>query len=123
MDLPSGVTIGQGCTLATNEQTAHFLKCCEWTAEEVGHVVTITHGTDGQHSGAIDPHLFGFAFDVRTHDQINPHVTLGVLAQALGPEWYVFLEDAGTANEHLHAQVRKDLWRALVPETVTAGVD
>lgn len=86
--------------------------------------LVITSGCDGEHSGFEDPHHKARAFDVRTHDLPEdiradlPTLILGELlepGQAVIPKdggfvtpwYYVFLEAAGTANEHLHAQVRK----------------
>ena len=115
MTIPDGVLLAPGCTIADNPQTAQFLQTCAEVAFELGHPITIVHGTDGQHSGFLDPHPFGFAFDVRTHDQINPDLLRTTLLTRLGTDWSDLIEDAGIPNEHLHAQIRKALWQALAP--------
>lgn len=69
----------------------------------------ITSACDGAHSGPNDPHHRGEAYDIRTHD-FTPQVKLEALnhiSQFLGDHFYAFLEDEGTANEHIHAQVKK----------------
>lgn len=66
----------------------------------------ITSACDGEHSGPSDPHHTGEAYDIRSHDLL-PELRLRVLAALrteLGDKFYVFLEDAGTSNEHFHAQ-------------------
>lgn len=70
--------------------------------------LTITSGSDGVHSGPTDPHRLGEAYDVRTKD-LTPagrSELLAWLRTDLGSQFYVFLESAGTPNEHLHAQRR-----------------
>ncbi len=71
--------------------------------------LTITSACDGEHSGLEDPHHRGEAYDIRTHD-LDSDIKQGVLAgikNILGGAFYAFLEDPGTDNEHIHAQVRK----------------
>jgi hypothetical protein len=72
--------------------------------------VTITSGTDGQHSGENDPHHRGEAFDVRSQDftQVDKTQFLNDVMQILGFErFYGFLESPETDNEHFHFQVKK----------------
>lgn len=71
--------------------------------------LTITSGTDGEHSGPDDPHHHGNAYDVRSHDIdpiVCPHVVDAVM-QVLGRErFYGFIESPGTSDEHFHFQLR-----------------
>lgn len=71
---------------------------------------TITSGSDGTHSGPKDPHKTGEAYDIRTHDltEAKKNELLMRLKADLGPRFYVFLEDPGLANEHIHAQRRNN---------------
>lgn len=90
--------------------------------------LTITSATDGEHSGPADPHHRGEAYDVRTHGIAEDAKTLLlelVLDQAAEPDehqplpvpgiawsratrnFFGFLENPGTPNEHLHFQLRK----------------
>ena len=63
-----------------------------------------------------DPHTRGFAVDCRTHG-----ISVGVQAQltkqiqeALGHNYFVQNEFPGLPNEHIHCQLRKDLWHSIV---------
>lgn len=71
---------------------------------------TITSGSDGVHSGPLDPHKTFEAYDIRTKDltSLKKNELLLRLKADLGPRFYVFLESAGTANEHIHAQRRQN---------------
>ena len=104
-----------GCTLELTDETLDMLSACRTYAKLQPFDLTITHGTDGTHSGAVDPHPFGKALDVRTHDLPDPDATIVALASRLGAAYTVILEDRGLPNEHIHIQLRKDLWRATVP--------
>lgn len=82
----------------------------------------ITSGTDGIHSGPDDPHKRGCAYDVNTHDltteqkQTFVRQLIGDLlergtVEATSGGWatdkfFAFVEDPGTENEHVHAQLR-----------------
>ncbi len=68
--------------------------------------VTITSGTDGAHTGPLDPHKLGQAFDLRTKDLTMPQkqLLLADLSITLGPRFYAFLEAPSTPNEHIHVQ-------------------
>lgn len=71
--------------------------------------LTITSGTDGEHSGPDDPHHYGEAYDVRSHDydeDTKQRILDGVLGR-LGDDFYGFVEASGTSNEHYHIQRRK----------------
>lgn len=71
--------------------------------------VTVTSARDGDHSGPLDPHRSGEAFDFRTHDLPPgmPEQLCRDLSQALGVRFYAFLEALGTPNAHLHVQRAK----------------
>ena len=65
-------------------------------------VAALTNGT--HHPGSL--HYQGAAADLRTHD-IAPEVVQHILASlrtALGDDFDVVLEDAGTPNEHIHVE-------------------
>lgn len=79
-------------------------------AQSIGHDVTLTSACDGAHSGPDDPHHEGKAYDVRTHDVPDKDLLLSEIGRRLDPAFFfVFLEDKGTANEHIHGQVRKGI--------------
>jgi hypothetical protein len=73
--------------------------------------VTITSSRDGVHSGPLDPHHTGEAFDLRVND-----LTPGQIQRLLNDlrlslyrdprRFYAFLEAPGTPNEHIHVQRR-----------------
>lgn len=74
--------------------------------------ITITSSRDGKHSGQGDPHHHGNALDIRTKNLTNAQKARLVadLQTALYRpirRFYVFLEDAGGVNEHIHMQVRR----------------
>lgn len=84
-----------------------------------GYDLTITSGTDGEHSGPADPHHLGCAYDVRSHDLDADHksnVLFLVMSQLGSPtpgsgglvtdKFFGWLEQAGTADEHFHFQLR-----------------
>jgi len=84
-----------------------LLSAIALTAKEIKHDLTITSACDGEHSGPEDPHHRGEAYDIRTHDLLNPEHALQTLLLHLGPRFYAFLEDPGMDNEHIHCQVAK----------------
>lgn len=85
----------------------HILSAIEASALRCSHDVTVTSACDGEHSGPDDPHHKGEAYDIRTHDQSDPAQLLSALKLFLSDaKFYVFIEDEGTANEHIHAQLR-----------------
>jgi hypothetical protein len=86
-----------------------ILEAIKKASATVGVDLTITSACDGEHSGPLDPHHTGEAYDVRTHD-LGPTVKAAVLSAItleLGPRFYAFLESPETDNEHLHAQRAK----------------
>lgn len=72
--------------------------------------LTITSGTDGEHSGPTDPHKRGEAYDVRSHD-FSPEQKQRVLTTVMGllgvDYFYGFLEDSTEDGEHFHFQVKR----------------
>src|SRR5215469_4222899 len=87
-----------------------ILGALECVARKLGKDLTITSGSDGCHSGELDPHHEGNAYDVRSHDfsEADKPAVLNAI-QALLPSdlFYCFLESPGTADEHWHCQVKK----------------
>ena len=88
----------------------------------LGSPLTITSGTDGEHSGPADPHHRGEAYDIRSQDfaEVMRPTVLSSIMHSLGlqqpgststeiftEQFYGFIEDAGTTNEHIHVQLRK----------------
>lgn len=71
--------------------------------------LVITSACDGEHSGPMDPHHRGEAYDVRTHDLGQEKFSILALVMGSLPpgRFYGFLEDPYTDNEHLHFQVKK----------------
>lgn len=90
--------------------------------------LVITSGTDGLHSGPMDPHHLGQAFDVRSQGLPDKKAVLQAImgeladleAQLVGPRaldagfggyvtahFFGTLEGEGTDNEHFHFQVRR----------------
>lgn len=88
--------------------------------------ITITSGTDGEHSGPTDPHKLGEAYDVRSKDltAISPNGLILAVLEKLktGPydyptptsggfatsHFFGFLESPDTPNTHIHFQRRKN---------------
>lgn len=86
-----------------------ILSALKATANALSLPLVITSGTDGTHSGTLDPHKTGEAYDVRSHD-FDPHtksVVLDAIMEELGRDhFYGSIEGAGTPNEHYHFQRR-----------------
>ena len=72
--------------------------------------ITITSGSDGDHSGPSDPHHTGEAYDVRSQG-MQPSDKTNFLADVMTvlgwDQFYGFLEAANTDNEHFHFQRKK----------------
>ena len=96
-----------GVVLVPSPGGAMLIAGLVYTAMQIKHDLTVTSGADGEHSGPDDPHHFGNAFDVRTHDLPDKEYALQSLIVQLGPLFYAFLEDENTDNEHIHCQVLK----------------
>lgn len=86
-----------------------ILSAIQRAAVACGIDLTITSGTDGEHSGPADPHHTGNAYDVRTHDMTpeQKDQVLSAITTVLGSRFYGFLEAPGSDNEHLHVQVAR----------------
>ena len=95
-------------------------------ANHLQHDLTITSWNDGAHSGPTDPHHLGSAGDVRTSDVPDKDALLWNLALYLcemeaedtpllkdggyvTKYFFLWIEDAGQPNEHLHVQLRKGM--------------
>jgi hypothetical protein len=79
-------------------------------AQVLGRDITISSACDGTHSGPEDPHHLGKAYDLRISDIPDPELLLKTLQEFLGSAWFfVWIEDAGQPNQHIHAQVRKGI--------------
>jgi hypothetical protein len=71
--------------------------------------VVITSANDSQHAPT-SRHYTNEALDFRTHNWPSRDAVRWfrrALEEVLGPQFRVLLENEGTPNEHLHAQVRK----------------
>lgn len=85
--------------LASLDEVARFLH---------GYDLTITSACDGVHSGPDDPHHRGEAYDVRCNDAADPALLLQDIQGVVGTsQFYSFIEDPGTPNEHIHIQLRR----------------
>lgn len=87
-----------------------ILGALEVVARKLGVNLTITSGSDGEHSGPDDPHYRAEAYDVRSHDfpgDYQPVVLNAIQAVLPTDLFFVFLENPGTDDEHWHAQVKK----------------
>lgn len=79
-------------------------------AKEMQRDLTITSGTDGEHSGPSDPHKLGEAYDVRSKDfpdYDTKMVFLGAIILELGPAFFAQLENQGDVTEHFHIQRKR----------------
>ena len=87
-----------------------ILATLDTVARLLGRDITITSGTDGLHSGPSDSHHAGRAYDIRTHDDPDKQQLVTTIENKLAEispgKYYVFIEDDGGSNEHIHAQVR-----------------
>ena len=89
-------------------------------ARTYGQDFIITSGTDGAHSGPTDPHPLGRAYDGHSKDFTDKTAVILTVLKAVDPSiepfptaggyattyFFMWLEQAGTSNEHFHAQVR-----------------
>ena len=87
-----------------------ILEALKSAANRLGTDLRITSGTDGAHSGPLDPHHTGEAYDVGSHEfssALRP-VVLRTIMDGLDPaRFYGFLEFPDTIDEHFHIQRRK----------------
>lgn len=88
-----------------------ILQAIKAASKQLNIDLTITSGTDGAHSGPADPHHFGEAYDIRSHDfpaALRPAVVKAVMDQLGWKQFYGYIEAPGTDNEHFHFQRKKD---------------
>jgi hypothetical protein len=101
-----------------------LLAAFQAAAHVLGHDLTITSGTDGAHSGDDDPHHLGRAYDLRTQGYDAQAILKAIMQELLADAtdtvvaayngyvvryFFGWIEDGGTANEHIHCQVRRGL--------------
>lgn len=106
------VKIKEGVTFVLSMGGLIILQAIKANSAMLKTDLTITSGSDGVHSGISDPHHFGNAYDVRSHDLnvVTKQQFLANLNNLLSKDYfYYFLEDSGTENEHFHIQVKKDM--------------
>lgn len=120
-----------GVQLVGHPAGVRILAALDQFSRNIGIDLTVTSGADGNHSGPDDPHHFGKAYDVRSHDYLmdKSHLISQVLAYADGEtpfgdgagyattHFFGFLEDAGTDNEHIHFQLRKGVTFQPISQT------
>jgi hypothetical protein len=103
------VKIKEGVTFVYSIGGFLILQAIKENSRMLGKDLTITSGADGLHNGINDPHHFGNAYDVRSHDldEVNKQQFLANQNSLLSREkFFYFLEDTGTDNEHFHTQVK-----------------
>lgn len=96
-----------------------LLRALTSASKALGLDLVITSGTDGTHSGPLDPHHLGCAYDVRSHDFEHAQkddvlyrimCELGVPSRASGgwvtDKFFGWLEDEAQPGEHYHFQLR-----------------
>lgn len=79
-------------------------------ADKLNTGLMITSGCDGLHSGPMDPHHTGEAYDVRSHDldpAIKTQVVDAVMTELGWEHFFGFLEAPGTPDEHFHFQRKR----------------
>jgi len=103
-----------------------ILRAITEVAKELDLDLMITSGTDGEHSGPLDPHKLGRAYDMRSYDFISGMkytilssvmAKLGITESANGApdysttteKFFGWLEDSGAPNEHFHIQQRHNV--------------
>lgn len=103
------------------DETIHSMQVITGIFKRLGYQFEITCGTNGH--PPTDPHFNGYAIDIHSKHlpnakegkpEPNDESIMRDIREALGPDYYIFLEDEGTDNEHYHCQVRKDLWPTLM---------
>jgi hypothetical protein len=107
------VNIKEGVTAILSPAGIRLLGVLDVVARLLGRDITITSGSDGMHSGPADPHHFGNAYDIRTHDDPDKQqlvtTIINKLAESEPGKFFAFIEDDGGPNEHIHAQLRHGL--------------
>lgn len=104
------VRFKEGVTIVPSPAGARILAALDYTAQFRNRDVTVTSGSDGDHSGPDDPHHHGNAYDVRTHDDPDKYHLWQTIANRLSEispgKFFSFIEDPNTDNEHIHCQLR-----------------
>jgi len=114
------ITVAPGVQFSIIAPSGFALLAALWeTGQEMGRDLVITSGTDGMHSGNLDPHHAGCAYDVRSHDmdEVTKSVFVDKVLAHFGTPivnsggyvtdyFFGWLENAGTDNEHFHFQLR-----------------
>jgi hypothetical protein len=104
--------VKDGVTFIPNLGGFLILQAMKTVSKMIEKNLTITSGSDGEHSGQDDPHKHGKAYDFRSHDldDITKQQVLANLNNLLGREkFYFFLESPNTLIEHFHIQVKKEI--------------
>ena len=105
------VLVKPGCEFSVVAPAGYvILRAFRTASRKIGSDLTITSGTDGLHSGPLDVHHAGEAYDVRSHDfpmALRPVVLKAVMDELGWERFYGYLEVPGTDNEHFHFQRRK----------------
>jgi hypothetical protein len=104
------VNVKEGVTAILSPAGIRLLATLDVVARLLDRDITITSGSDGEHSGPEDSHHFGRAYDVRTHDDPDKQqlvtTIINKLAETNPGKFFAFIEDEGSTNEHIHAQIR-----------------
>jgi hypothetical protein len=98
-----------GCEFAVISPAGfRILSGAEWVSRKLRLPITITAGTNGKHMLG-SKHYDGQAYDVRCKGLDGPvkQALIESLKLELGPQFTVLHEAEGTANEHLHLQLKK----------------
>ena len=107
----NNVSVKQGVSFLIIKPAGFRILCAIQNAcIKLGINAEITSGTDGCHSGDLDPHHTGEAYDVHSHDynEDQKAVFLKEVMSELGwDKFYGFLESPMTSNEHFHFQRKK----------------
>jgi len=96
-----------------------LLEAFNKVSRALGLRLRVTAGTNGAHSGPLDPHYFGSAYDAGSHEfspEQKSQILLAVMTELGDPkqssgglitaQFFGWLEAAGTPNEHFHFQLR-----------------
>lgn len=99
-----------------------ILEALSVASRKLGSDLVVTSACDGDHSGPLDPHKLGCAYDVRSHDFVGPikQTVLNVVMHELAEggvaiaesdglvtnRFFGWLEQPGAPNEHYHFQLR-----------------
>jgi hypothetical protein len=101
-------------SVGVREEISRFFPDLDRIYASFGQQCIITCTTEGHPE--LDPHTHGFAIDMRTKDIAQGKAERIYLAirDLVGPTYTVLFESIGSQNEHIHLQLRKDIWRSIV---------